>query len=61
MRAYVIKCSEGGYHHEHGINKWPIMDIYRTQKEAVENGCIGDEIVPVEIKEIAGIKRRKVK
>lgn len=61
MKAWVIKCSEGGYHHKHGISKWPVMDIHKTQKEALEDGCIGDEIIPVEIKEITGTQRKKVK
>jgi len=65
MKAWVIKCKKGGYHHGYGTNIWPmpITNIYRTQKVALvsEEGCVDDEIIPVEIKEITGTRRRKVK
>ena len=61
MKAWVIKLNRSGYSLGFSISKWPIMDLYRTQKKALEDACKGDEIVPVEIKEITGTRRRKVK
>ena len=61
MKAYAIKCEGGYYHHKHGITKWPVVNVYKTQKEALEDGLTGDEIIPIEIEEITGTKRRFVK
>jgi len=61
MKAWVIKLDRGGYGLGFVSSKWPVMDLYRTQKKALESACEGDEIIPVEIKEITGTRRRKVK